>query len=61
MILCKECMHPICDFCTHFRLHQKMHADYVGDGWCKLHEKEVDIAYVCDDFHCEFANKDERD
>jgi hypothetical protein len=59
MILCKECEHPICDFCTHFRIHKKMHADYTGDGWCKLHQKEVDIAYVCEDFHCEFAEKDD--
>jgi hypothetical protein len=56
MILCKECMHPICDFCTHFRIYQRPRS---GDGWCSLHQKEVDIAYVCDDFHCEFVKKDD--
>jgi hypothetical protein len=52
-------MHPICDFCTHFRIHQKIHADYAGDGWCKLHQRETGITDECDDFHCEFAKKED--
>lgn len=52
MKTCPKYEIPICDMCTHFKIHKFRQAMYPTDGWCSLHNTDQNVEDVCEDFHC---------
>lgn len=56
-VYCNECLNePVCDFCKHYNFNGKG-GIYVGNGFCTLHQKQIDPEGGCNNFHCKNSNK----
>ena len=42
----------VCDFCAFFDFNGNEHGWYMGNGWCRLHQKKKDPISGCNDFEC---------
>lgn len=57
MILCGGSCHQICDFCIYFKMYIEDDLP-TGEGYCRKHNKEVELTSYCDDYHCFRVNSE---